>query len=127
MFLSPPELSAVSMIHIKAADFTISGFCFTMNSEAKTGKDGILVKTAEEICMVFNETWKMEEYMLNTKWEDLPAEVQARAVDCGIDLMIALIVGSHGEQFKNGIRMTEYLKDGDLEIPGCDKGFSFMG
>ena len=56
--------------------------------------------------MVFNETWKMEEYMLNTKWEDLPAEVQARAVDCGIDLMIALIVGSHGEQFKNGIRMT---------------------
>ena len=77
--------------------------------------------------MVFNETWKMEEYMLNTKWEDLPAEVQARAVDCGIDLMIALIVGSHGEQFKNGIRMTEYLKGGDLEIPGCDKSFSFMG
>ena len=66
--------------------------------------------------MVFNDTWKMEEYMLDTKWEDLPAEVQGRAVDCGIDLMIALILGSHGEQFKNGVRMAEYIKDGDLEI-----------
>lgn len=77
--------------------------------------------------MIFNDTWKMEEFMLNTGWDDLPAEVQQRAVDCGIDLMLALILGSHGEQFRNGLKLAGYLKDGDLEIPGCDKKLSFMG
>lgn len=77
--------------------------------------------------MKFETNYKLENYILNTQWNDLPEEVQARAVDCGIDLMIALILGSHGEQFQNGKRLASYIKDGELEIPGCKDRFSFMG
>lgn len=77
--------------------------------------------------MEFKTTYKLENYILNTKWEELPKEVKDRAVDCGIDLMIALILGSKGEQFENGKRMASYVKDGTLEIPGCKERFSFLG
>ena len=76
----------------------------------------------------YTTTYKLEDYVLNTKWEDLPAEVKSRAVDCGIDLMIALILGSKGEQFQCGKRLVkEWVKDGNLEIPGSKDRFSFMG
>ena len=88
---------------------------------------GRTIKNDQEDCkMIFNEMYQMEEFLLNTQWQDLPEEVQQRAIDCGIDLMLALILGSHGEQFQNGLRLTKYLKDGDLEIPGGEKGLSFM-
>lgn len=77
--------------------------------------------------MKFETTYQLEQYILDTKWEDLPQEVQDRAVDCGIDLMLALILGSHGEQFKNGKTLASYIKEGDLEIPGCKETFSFLG
>ena len=77
--------------------------------------------------MEFKDTYKLEEYVLKTKWKDLPKNVQKRAVDAGLDLMIALIVGSHGEQFKNGKKLAEYIKPGKLEIPGDNGKYSFMG
>ena len=77
--------------------------------------------------MNFETTYKLENYILDTKWEDLPVEVRQRAVDCGIDLMMALILGSQGEQFQNGKRLAEYVKPGDLEIPGTKDRFSFLG
>lgn len=77
--------------------------------------------------MKFETTYQLEDYILNTRWEELPEEVQRRAVDCGIDLMVALILGSRGEQFQNGKRLAEYVKPGNLEIPGCQDRFSFLG
>lgn len=77
--------------------------------------------------MKFETTYQLEDYILNTRWEELPEEVQRRAVGCGIDLMVALILGSRGEQFQNGKRLAEYVKPGNLEIPGCQDRFSFLG
>lgn len=75
----------------------------------------------------YKTDYRLEDYILNTRWSDLPEEVKNRAVDCGIDLMTALIVGSKGEQFRNGIRLSHYLKDGEIEIPGSRERFSFLG
>ncbi|MBE5869482.1 MAG: MmgE/PrpD family protein [Lachnospiraceae bacterium] len=77
--------------------------------------------------MEFQTTYQLEEYVLNTRWEDLPASVQERAVVCGIDLMMALVLGSRGEQFQNGRRMAKWMQPGNLLIPGCDDRFSFLG
>lgn len=77
--------------------------------------------------MNFETNYKLENYILNTQWENLPEEVKQRAVDCGIDLMMALILGSRGEQFQNGKRLASYVKEGELEIPGCEDRFSFLG
>ena len=77
--------------------------------------------------MNFTTTYQLEHYILDTKWDDLPEKVQQRAVDCGIDLMMALILGSRGEQFQNGIRLASYVKSGNLEIPGAQERFSFLG
>ena len=46
----------------------------------------------------FNIDYRVEDYLLNTKWEDFPEEVQKRALVCSIDLMHALILGSCGKQ-----------------------------
>lgn len=75
----------------------------------------------------FKTDYHLENFVLNTKWNDLPADVQERAVDCGIDLMTALILGSKGEQFRCGLRLASYLKDGNLEIPGSKGRFNIMG
>ncbi len=77
--------------------------------------------------MEFITNYKLEEYVLKTRWEELPTDVQKRAVVCGIDLMIALILGSNGEQFKNGLRLAKWMQPGNIEIPGCDELFSFLG
>lgn len=77
--------------------------------------------------MEFITNYKLENYILNTKWEDFPEEVKERAVVCGIDLMMALILGSHGKQFENGKKLASQFKDGNIEIPGCDENFSYLG
>lgn len=45
----------------------------------------------------FNTDYTIEKFILQTKWEDLPAQIQARAIVCGIDLMLALLLGEHRE------------------------------
>lgn len=77
--------------------------------------------------MEFITDYKLENFILNTKWENLPQEVKERAVVCGIDLMMALILGSFGKQFENGKRLACQFKDGNIEIPGCDEKFSYLG
>ena len=37
--------------------------------------------------MVFSTDYKLEKFILETKWEDLPAEVQSRMKGCFVDLM----------------------------------------
>ena len=78
--------------------------------------------------MEFITDYKLERYILDTKWESLPAEVQTRARVCAIDLMTALIVGSHGRQFQVGLKLAENMyRPGDIALVGSDKTFSPMG
>lgn len=78
--------------------------------------------------MVFNTDYKLEEFILNTKWEDLPGEVQARMRGCFIDLMGALLSGSMSEQFAVGLKLAEGLYgSGDIAVVGSPKRFNFMG
>ncbi len=76
----------------------------------------------------FLTNYKLEEYILNTKWEDLPKHIQDRAVVCGIDLMIALILGSNGKQFIAGIKNAETnYKEGKIPVVGNEKTFGTLG
>ena len=48
--------------------------------------------------MIFTTDYKLENYILNTKWEDLPQDVQNRLKGCFVDLMGALTIGSRSKQ-----------------------------
>lgn len=78
--------------------------------------------------MKFTTDYKAEEYILNTKWGDLPEAVQKRMKGCFIDLMGALISGSMSNQFRVGLKLAETLYGkGDIPVIGSDKKFNFMG
>jgi 2-methylcitrate dehydratase PrpD len=78
--------------------------------------------------MVFSTDYKLEKFILETKWEDLPAEVRSRMKGCFVDLMGALLAGSMSEQFAVGLRLAEQLYgSGDIAVVGSDKKFNFMG
>lgn len=78
--------------------------------------------------MVFSTDYKLEKFILETKWEDLPAEVQSRMKGCFVDLMGALLSGSMSEQFAVGLKLAETLYgSGDIAVVGSDKRFNFMG
>ncbi len=78
--------------------------------------------------MQFITDYLLEDYILNTKWEDLPANVKERAIVCSIDLASALLLGSKGKQFAAGIRLAELCcKDGNIPVVGSPKTFNFLG
>ena len=78
--------------------------------------------------MNFITNYKLERYILDTKWEDLPEEVQTRARGCGIDLMTALILGSNGRQFGVGVALADELyAPGDIPVVGSKKTYNFIG
>lgn len=78
--------------------------------------------------MKFKTTYKLENFILNTDWTDLPKEIKERLKGCLIDLMGAMIVGSRSEQFAVGIRLAEKIYGrGEIPIIGSDKRFGFMG
>lgn len=78
--------------------------------------------------MVFNTDYRLEDFILNTKWEQLPSEVRSRMKGCFIDLMGALLAGSLSEQFKVGLRLAENLYgEGNVAVVGSKKRFNFMG
>lgn len=78
--------------------------------------------------MNFITNYKLERYILDTKWEDFPPRVQERARGCGIDLMTALILGSRGLQFQAGSRLAQQLyASGDVPVVGSDNTYSFLG
>lgn len=78
--------------------------------------------------MEFIRNYKLEDYILNTRWEDLPQEVRDRARCCGIDLMTALIIGSRGRQFEVGLSLAKNVyAGGDVAVLGRDETFSFAG
>ena len=41
--------------------------------------------------MKFTTDYRLEKFLLETKWEDLPAEVQRRLRGCMLDLLGALV------------------------------------
>lgn len=78
--------------------------------------------------MNFKTDYILENYILNTKWEDLPKHVQDRAVVCSIDLMMALILGSKGNQYKAGVNLAKSIyKEGNVPVVGLDDKFNFIG
>ena len=78
--------------------------------------------------MHFQTDYKLENYILNTKWETLPAEVQERLKGCFVDLMGALVIGSRSRQFEAGLRLAESVFGaGEIPVIGSEKRFSFAG
>ena len=78
--------------------------------------------------MHFETDYKLENFILNTTWEDLPEEVQIRARVCFIDLMGALLIGSLSEQFETGKKLARTIfKPGDIAVIGSKERFDFMG
>ena len=78
--------------------------------------------------MQFVTDYKLEDYILNTSWEDFAQNIKERAVVCSIDLFMALLLGSKGRQFKAGVRIAETVcKEGSVPVVGLDKTFNFLG
>ncbi|MBR3592678.1 MAG: MmgE/PrpD family protein [Clostridia bacterium] len=78
--------------------------------------------------MNFKTDYKLENYILNTNWQDLPQEVQDRLKGCMIDLFGALIVGSKSQQFAAGLKLAKSVfGGGDIAVIGSGEHFSFAG
>ncbi|MBR2929835.1 MAG: MmgE/PrpD family protein [Clostridia bacterium] len=78
--------------------------------------------------MRFVTDYKLEDFILNTRWEQLPDEVKERMRGCLIDLMGALIVGSRSRQFEAGVRLARSIyPGGDIPVIGSAERFGFMG
>ena len=78
--------------------------------------------------MIFNTDYRLEKFILDTRWEDLPLCVKERVRGCFLDLLGALLIGAHSEQFEAGLRLAKTLYGtGDIPVIGSDETFSFMG
>ncbi len=78
--------------------------------------------------MIYKTDYRLEKFILETKWENLPDEVKERLKGCFIDLFGALIAGSLSNQFKVGLTLAERLwGEGDIAVVGSKKRFNFFG
>jgi 2-methylcitrate dehydratase PrpD len=78
--------------------------------------------------MKFTTDYRLEKFLLETKWEDLPAEVQQRLRGCMLDLLGALVAGCGSEQFRVGVRLAKKIfRDGDIPAIGTKETFSTIG
>lgn len=78
--------------------------------------------------MLFRTDYAIENFILDTKWEDLPKDVQERAIRCSIDLMGALLLGAHGNQYKAGIRVAKRIgANGDIPLIGSEEKCNLIG
>lgn len=78
--------------------------------------------------MTFNTDYRVEDYILDTKWDQIPQHIQERAIVCGIDLMMALIVGSRGNQFAVGNKVaSSMIAKGDISILGSREKYNILG
>ena len=78
--------------------------------------------------MKFETTYQLERFILNTRWGDLPSQVQERVKGCFLDLLGALLIGSRSEQFRVGVRLAKALYGaGDIPVIGSKECFNFMG
>ena len=78
--------------------------------------------------MHYETDYKLEDFILNTKWEGVPEEVKSRMKGCLLDLTGALIVGSRSGQFDAGLKLAEQVfPAGDIPTVGTDKTFGVLG
>ncbi len=78
--------------------------------------------------MHFETNYKLENFILNTRWEDLPAEVQERMKGCFTDLCGAMIIGSRSRQFDAGLRLAESVfAPGNVPVIGSERTFGVLG
>ncbi len=52
---------------------------------------------------------KIENFILNAKWEDFPLDVQQRAIVCAVDLFDVMIAGAKTHLAQHGIRLAENI------------------
>ena len=78
--------------------------------------------------MHFETTYKLENFILDTQWKDVPQEVKERMKGCFVDLMGALVIGSRSRQFDAGLKLAETIfGEGDIPVVGSPKKFNFLG
>lgn len=78
--------------------------------------------------MHFETDYRLENFILNTEWEDLPQEVKDRMKGCFIDLTGALVIGSRSKQFEAGLKLADQIfGEGDIPVIGTEKKYNFMG
>ncbi|MBE6788006.1 MAG: MmgE/PrpD family protein [Ruminococcaceae bacterium] len=78
--------------------------------------------------MKFETSYKLEDFILNTNYNDLPSNVKTRLKGCFIDLLGALIIGSRSEQFSVGLRLAKTIYGkGDIAVIGSEEKFNFLG
>ena len=78
--------------------------------------------------MRYETDYRLEDFILQTRLEDVPADVQTRMKGCLVDLMGALIVGSRSAQFDAGVKLAETLfPAGEVPAVGTDKTFGTVG
>ena len=78
--------------------------------------------------MIFKTDYKLENFIINTSWENLPDNVKNRMKGCFIDLLGALIAGSISRQFKSGLRLAKIVgKNGNIPAFGSNEKFDFFG
>ncbi len=78
--------------------------------------------------MNFKTDYRLERFILNTKWEDLPAAVQDRLRGCMLDLLGALVSGSGSGQFAAGLTLArKVFRGGEVAVIGAPDRFDFLG
>ena len=78
--------------------------------------------------MNFITDYRLENFILQTKWEDIPAPVQERLRGCMLDLLGALVAGSGSEQFTAGLTLARRaFRRGDIAVIGAKDTFDFLG
>lgn len=78
--------------------------------------------------MKYTTDYRLENFILNTKWDDLPPQVQERMRGCLLDLLGALISGSGSAQFRAGLKLAETVfHKGETAVIGSSETFDFTG
>jgi len=78
--------------------------------------------------MQFITDYRIENFILNISWKDLPTDVQERTLRCSIDLMGALILGSQGQQYNTGLKVARRIGAiGDIPVLGSTETYNLLG
>ena len=78
--------------------------------------------------MHYSTDYRLEDFILGTKWQSVPDEVRLRIKGCFVDLVGALIVGSRSKQFDAGVKLAETLfPAGNVPVVGSEKTFGLVG
>ena len=78
--------------------------------------------------MNFTTDYRLENFILQTQWADIPAPVQERLRGCMLDLLGALVAGSGSGQFAAGLALARRaFRSGDIAVIGAADTFDFLG